>query len=130
MMPELKHAKLIALLLNKTRNRELVWKETARGNTFQVSFPKVSVQISEEDESIVQVSIINDKGEVVDSFTNYEFRELIEALKDSEPFAFLPNGEFGVLESRDAVMDVFHLARRVALGADRALDEVLSLLAG
>jgi len=126
----IKHAKLIELLLRRSRDRQVTWKETADENTFQVSFPKSSVQIWWNEDG-VQVSLINDKAETVDSFTNYDLRMLINTLRNDDPFAFMVDGEYAAVGmTSDAVRELYHLARRTALGADKALDDVLSELAG
>jgi len=126
----IKHAKLIELLLRRSRDRQVTWKETADENTFQVSFPKSSVQICRNEDG-VQVSLINDEDETVDGFTNYDLRMLINTLRNDDPFAFMVDGEYAAVgATADAVRELYHLARRTALGADKALDDVLSELAG
>jgi hypothetical protein len=107
-----KYRELIDRLSNKTEADELKWRETANPNMFQVSFPNYSITISKEKdpleifEYIIIVGIVNSEGKGVDLFTQHD----------------IGSNYAGQLSN------LYQKARRQALGAEKALDEILNAL--
>jgi|SRR5271165_2285425 len=89
-------------LYERTVTGDLSWETTAKQGMFQVSFPNYSVLVLEEDGDVT-LKICNEQGQVV------------EELKESQAIA-----------SRFSNMrELFEGARRIAMGAEHALDELL-----
>jgi hypothetical protein len=112
----------IALLVTKlhqnTLSRKISWAPTVDDNAFEATFPRYTVRISErEGRTSIQyvISILNDLGVSVDSFSDSEL---------SARFADAPLdlGWYGVLR------EIYEMARRQALGADQAIDDILGEL--
>ncbi len=105
-----KYEQLVDRLLTKTEAGEILWKETAEPATFQVPFPNYSITISYRKELLpaVIVTILNSEGKSVDSFTQFDLRD----------------------EHAGKLSKLYENARRKALGAEKALDEILSELGG
>lgn len=115
------HAILIKKLLDKSRVRELAWKEGIYTNSFQISFRNNAVLVQpikgrHPANTDYEFMLLNDQGEVVDSFTDEDLKNVF------------PNGPaFG--ESWYAVCkEIYDLARRRALGADKVMEEILTEL--
>jgi hypothetical protein len=93
----------------KTDEGQLDWRETAWPDTFQVSFNNYSITFSRlyTDGTLGYVGhILNFEGRTVDSFSD----------DDLKP------------EGLDRMAELYQKARRQALSADKALDEILSQL--
>jgi hypothetical protein len=102
--------RLVQLLLEKTSAGEIRWEETPTSNTFQCSLSNYSVLIS-------QTSFRDAPGATQSLAVANEEGRIIEEV------------ESGALGSNDWLLrDLFALARRKALGVDKALDEMLHLL--
>jgi hypothetical protein len=103
-----KYKMIVAGLAAKTEEKQIRWKETAEENTFQVSFANYSVTLSAQDHfrrgTSYVVNILNAEGRSVDSFS------------DNLDGTYEPMAE------------LYEKARRQALGADKALDEILTEL--
>jgi hypothetical protein len=112
-----KQRRLAELLIQKTANGEIDWKETAEATVFQVSFATTTLQIStrwnqEAGEPDYLVSLLNEVGTVVDSFSDNDLQDKLTP----------PGTWFRRMEG------LFHSARRSALGSDKILDDILSEL--
>jgi hypothetical protein len=113
MLPE-KYGQIVDRLVARTSRREIEWRETAHPEQFQVSFPNYSLTLQQRtrrDGSVDYIiSIINASGTTVDTFTD----EQVDATVGGKYF--------------QAMGELFEQARRQALGADEALDQVLKEL--
>jgi len=114
-----KQAALVARLYDKTRAGKLEWEVAAQHDTFQVSFPHYSVLIfpqpnRESGEPDIIIQLLNEQGEIADSFSDMDLRG-VPGVPDGDSW-------FPVMQSMHA------MARRCALGADKALDAVLKEL--
>ncbi len=110
-----KQSKLAKRLYEKTVEGGVDWKSTITSDVFQVSFKNFTVQIvpDEPEPADYSIRIINDSGEVTDSFSDEEMDKLA-------PF------EAPLSSWYLALKDMHERARRYVLGADRALDEILN----
>jgi hypothetical protein len=107
-----KQRRLVETLVERTMNGLIAWKETAENGTYQVSFASNSVQIKKDgpdDEDII-IDLINDEGVAVDSFSDRD----IEASEPGKYFRMMK--------------DLYQRARRIALGSERILDNILGEL--
>lgn len=113
-MSNAKIAKLLNLLIEKTESGELEWEPTVKSDVFQANFPRYSVRIlTREGETgfdlDIVLQIINEEGMIVESVSDPQVSDFIES-------AFLR-------------MRALHAsARRIAMGVDRALDEIIDFL--
>src|SRR3954452_12561118 len=112
-----KYVQILHLLVEQTDSGRLEWKETGEEAKFLVSFPNYSILISEEAGSRgfphYVVSVVNSDGKIVDSFSD-------ETIK----FNDLGENPYGIMQ------DLFNKARRRALRADEALDNIIAHLEG
>lgn len=114
-----KYRQLVDRLLTKTDRREVEWKEGAYPNSFQVSFPNYALLLREEDKKEgfvspspdIMLSIVDMGGDVIDTIYNFE----IDAEGRERPY---------YLKMRD----LYRTVRQQVLGADKAVEEILSEL--
>ena len=114
-----KYRQLVDRLIAKTDRRELEWKESAYPGSFQVSFPHHSVLLNEKERveaftdapPDITLSLIDMSGKVIDTVYNFEI--------DQEP-AKKPY----YLKMRD----LYRTVRQQVLGAEKAVEEILSEL--
>jgi hypothetical protein len=114
-----KHGKLVEGLLAKSDTSGLEWRATPTDSAFQVSFANSSVRIKEKTTSagaagLYTIELINEDGQVADSFTDEELDRFFE-------------GKIGAKYFR-AMHTLFERARRAALGSDKVLDNILRQL--
>jgi hypothetical protein len=107
-MSSQKYATLVKRLLDRTSDGSLTWEETGLDGVFQASLPKFAVQVLPIGDDYL-VRLIDADGEVIDSVSD---PELTEYLEDS----FLK------------MRDLYQIARRSALGVEKALDSILESL--
>src|ERR1700722_11689569 len=100
-----KLGQLVAALLEKTTNGELSWKKTSNRDIYLTSFPKYSVTIEGPDYS-PKFRLHNEDGETIEQLV------LVTAPKDTI----------------EQMTELFRLARRQSLGAEKAVDELLEIL--
>ena len=106
--------KIVALLgrvYEKTQNGELRWEQTANPNAFTVSFARFSLSLeripeTEDTHSFIVLRISNDQGRTVEELFDRQARRM--GFSDMD--------------------DLFERARRIAMGFDEALDELLGEL--
>ena len=102
-----KLANLIEKLHMKTNNNEINWSETGTGNVFEVSFTNYSIRIFKEYTFESEVSytmrLTDSQGETIDEIDS-----------NSSP----------IFETE--MRDLFANARRKAMGADQAIDDILA----
>lgn len=114
---------LIARLANRTDAGSLRWEGTAEEGTFQTVLAGFTIQIfagaiadvsRDEFLNSFGLRILDDEGMVIDSIVDREFAK-----------------EQGVsdLKIREDLRRIHSAARRTALGADKAIDTILTALA-
>jgi hypothetical protein len=109
-MADDKVVRLVRLLVERTKAGEIRWEETPTMNTFQCSVSNYSVLISQR--SFVDISgmvqtltVCNEEGKIIEEVDGEELRSEGVQLRE-----------------------LFELARRNAMGVEKALDEMLHLL--
>ena len=108
-MADDKLVKLVKGLDKQTAAGKINWESSDRVGVFQVSYPNFSIRIGIKDRGDAEdvwISIIDNIGDVVESFTDVTLNEM-------------PNA-FGVMSN------IYVEARRVAMGVNAALDELLN----
>ncbi len=108
-MADDKLVKLVKGLDKQTAAGKINWESSDRVGVFQVSYPNYSIRIGIKDRGDAEdvwISIIDNIGDVVESFTDVTLNEM-------------PNA-FGVMSN------IYVEARRVAMGVNAALDELLN----
>ena len=114
-----KYRQLVDKLAAKTDRHELEWKEGAYPGSFQVSFPDYSLLLSEKVRSEgfnipppdITMSIIDMSGSVIDEIYNFE----IDGEGRERPY---------YLKMRD----LYRMVRQQVLGANKAVEAILSEL--
>lgn len=116
-------AKLIKIsnaLLTQTKQGRLTWVPTNKLDNFEVSFPDYSVRISNKKGGPLlphfgqfEVEIYNNEGRVIETGTSDEMKK--EAIPEASHI-------------EEVLSELHDLARRQALGTDKALDDLLSRL--
>ena len=101
-----KQEKLIERLLEKTLHGQISWSEGIRSGVYQTSFPNSTIKIEENEEDDICISIFNEEAKLIESFRETDLPPIY-----SMKFRKL-----------------YENARRIALGAEKVLDDVLALL--
>lgn len=105
--------KLVLMLVDKTAEGQLEWKTSVDDDAFHVTIKENTIQIRKvmrEDVLDAVISIINDRGIEVDSFSDVD-------LNSNEPSGH---------KHWYSVMDgLYSSARRAAFGSDKILNKVL-----
>jgi hypothetical protein len=99
-MADDKIVRLVRLLFEKTKAGEIGWEETSNLNIFQCSVSNYSILISRQ-----TLTVCDEEGKIIEEVDG--LAPLQEGVRLSE---------------------LFELARRQAMGVERALDEILLLL--
>lgn len=116
-MPENRKLKLLRLLVEKTEEKKLAWKETLNSHEYMVSFPGNTVTISDrsqDEKPGISICVLNKYGDVVEEF-------------GEEDFTLFDGIEEGV-NPIDVLRKLYSDARRIALDADKEVDSVLAHL--
>jgi hypothetical protein len=112
-MPVHRLARLLLALKKQTEEGKIARAPTSDEGVFQASFPKQSIQLYMRDNfrsgSDIVVRIRNANGQVVESFAD----------TDLVPF---------MVDSFDVMTKLYERVRRQALGADKAIDDILKEL--
>lgn len=110
------------LLINKisdgTMAGTLKWESTVHQDAFQVTFKNYAVQIRGSDNNFV-VSLFGDRGEILESATDDELGRVRD-----ENIA----RKYGTATYWSLLSLVYKAARRIALGTDKAIDDILGQL--
>lgn len=114
-----KRKKLINELVSKTISGGISWDSTISDNVFKVDFRRSGLKIV-EDGADYSLSVINSAGIVVDSFTDNEL--------DGRSINLGSLGEGTSTEYYIKMRDLYFQARRIALGSDEVLDDILKEL--
>lgn len=113
-----KTVELITRLHKNTLAGKIPWQRSANKAAFEAAFPRYSLQISEEskrDQLDYVVTILNDEGLEIDEFSDVD-------LSGRFPQKAPPGGWFTLMD------EIYDAARRQALGADQAIETILSEL--
>ena len=108
-------AQLVKLVTRKTISNEIRWERTEKEGVFQHAFPNYVVRFSERfvpDHSYPDyvLAILNQDGEIIEEITD-------------------PDAEREGLEEAYVTMrEAYEMARRQAMGIERALDDLLRYL--
>jgi hypothetical protein len=108
-MADDKLVKLVRGLNKQTLAGKIAWESTDRVGVFEVSYPNYSIRISvkeKETSEDIWITIINDLGDTVESFSDVTIS------------SSLPN-------SYRVMSNIYAEARRIAMGVNAALDEIL-----
>lgn len=108
-MADDKLVKLVRGLNKQTLAGKVAWESTDRVGVFQVSYPNYSIRISAKENETsedIWITIINDVGDTVESFSDVTIS------------SSLPN-------SYRMMSNIYAEARRIAMGVNAALDEIL-----
>jgi hypothetical protein len=116
----------------RTKEGALRWEVTARENTFQVAFPESVVQISRWLDSRGRegyaLRILNAEGLVLEDITEHTLQDVLrQSMTAHEGFLGEPSPE---MAARRIMEDIYTSARRIALGTDRALEDLIKRLGG
>lgn len=113
-----KQGMLVVRLHKATSEGKLDWKPGGNENQFQVSFPNYTVILTRDTQGEDYfVSIINDLGELTEAFSDVD-------LSSGASFALdQPTGSWV-----QTMREIYTMARRTALGVDKALDAILKNL--
>jgi hypothetical protein len=114
-----KYRQLVDRLIAKTDRRELAWKEGVYPESFQISFPHYSLLLREKEgtegfenpPSDITVILFDMSGKVIDTISNFE----IDAEGWEKPYY-------------PKMRDLYRMVRQQVLGADKAVEEILSEL--
>ncbi|MCY4394982.1 MAG: hypothetical protein OXC10_07605 [Rhodospirillaceae bacterium] len=119
-----KLAVLAYALYQRTKIGRVNWEVTVSDGVYQASFSdysiKISLQVSQRDQSAedVKISVIGDEGNEIESFTDEDIQ-----------VEWLP--EFSEFDNCYQMMyQTYEIARRSALGTEKAIDQLLSELEG
>lgn len=108
-MADDKLVKLVRGLKKQTDAGRINWEPSDLVGVFQVSYPNYSIRIGVKVRSggveDIWISIINDIGDVVESFSDLTLK--------------------GMEKPYDVMASIYAEARRVAMGVNAALDELL-----
>ena len=106
---------IIRKLLEKTARREVQWEKTAAEGAFLTSFPDYSVLLYEAYSATGRLDRV------------FEIRDseavLVERITDDELFSESDSSDLPEIMS-----NLYKEARRIAMGADEALDKMLTYL--
>ncbi|WP_458718197.1 hypothetical protein [Pseudomonas gregormendelii] len=110
-MSESKIVRLIQGVVRQTNAGKIDWEVTEREEVFQASFTNYSIRLSQTEADMgvdYWLTIINNEGLVIESVSDVQIREELD-------------GAYRIMES------LYANARRVALGVDKALDDLLNI---
>lgn len=102
-------AKLVERLYEKTGAKTLLWEKNAHGN-FEASFPNYTVELSYNGGDVI-LAIYNDEGEKLESVLSSAFLQHID-----------------LIDYERKMHELYHMARRMALGSDEAIERLISAL--
>jgi len=96
------------LIYEKTKNGEIKWEATADESTFQASLSNYSILIKRAAGTLggTTLQICNEQGQVIEEFTQFDF----------------------IAGGFPQMAELFELARRMAMGVEKALDDLIGAL--
>jgi Icc-related predicted phosphoesterase len=113
-MADKKIANLVNQLIEKSREGKVPWEKTISDDMFQATFSQgFSLQIftrpSRDDLDYV-ITILNESGETVEEFSDVD----------------LSNWNFAGVSGYQTLKEIHTIARRTAMGAERAIDAIMA----
>lgn len=110
-----KVGKLIRSLHSTSKSGKIIWEDTEKDGTYQVSFPNYTIRIfsrinpynPHDGNTDYVIQIINGDGDVVDEISDVDVKEIIS-------------------NSYNVMREIHDIARRQVFGVEKALDEILS----
>jgi predicted P-loop ATPase len=114
-----KQKRLVDLLLERTNEGKLEWREAVQPDSYQVALRDKLVRIMKErgrneDEPDYIIELVDDEGKVVDAFTDVQL--------------WTSNAEDNKIPWFARMRDLHDLARRTALGSEKVLNDILNEL--
>lgn len=110
-MIESKIVRIIQGVVRQTNAGKIDWDVTEREDVFQASFPNYSIRLSYTESAMgvdYWLTVLNDEGVVIESVSDVDVRDELD-------------GAYKIMER------LYANARRVALGVDKALDDLLTI---
>jgi len=110
-MSNTKIVRLIQGIVKQTEAGKINWEVTESEEVFQASFPNYSIRLSYTASDMgtdYWLTIMNDEGSVIESVSDVQIKSELD-------------GSYRIMES------LYSNARRVALGVDKALDDLLNI---
>lgn len=109
-----KQKSLTLKLAELTRVGEIDWQQAFDADAFQVSFRDNTIKIkpvrNSEGNQDIEIQLVNEGGQTVETFTDVDLTN--EDVVDSTNW-------FAVMS------EIYEMARRTALGAEKVIDEIL-----
>ncbi len=111
-----KRTALVLRVCQSTDRNEISWQETEAEGVFQADFPDYSIRVSKRSVSRgeapdIILAILDSEGTILDEVSDDEVSE-----------------DIGVQKAYPMMLDLYETARRIALGVEKALDDLLGLL--
>ena len=105
---------LAKLIHGKTIKGKIKWERTGKKTAFQASFNECTIKISQENDqnddiNFYSISLYNNEGLLAEEATEYELMNI-----------------WG--EAKQSLRELYFHARRIALGADKTIDEIIASL--
>ena len=125
-MTEEKLIEFVTKLEAKTLSGNVKWEETAATDVFQATLSSFVIRIcrseARDGSTDLEIDLVSKDGTIIESLSDGQFLRMVRKYQSAG--ALLEVNAHGVMES------IFTSARRMALGVDKALDDVLSELNG
>lgn len=116
----------------RTKEGALRWEATAHEDTFQVAFPESVVQIFSRPDSrgreIYILRVLNAEGLVLEDIAEHTLQDALNQ-SGSAPADFL-EGLSPEIDAHRIMEDIYTGARRIALGTERTLEDLIKRLGG
>jgi hypothetical protein len=109
--------KLVERLHDKTERREIQWQKSLP-YAFEASFPNYTIEVGQDSKAIdliTYLKIYNEEGEEIEFVHDYELKS---------------GGLLGIYDDKYQVQlrETYQMARRVALGTEAAIDNLILAL--
>jgi hypothetical protein len=108
-------ARLVSRLHRNTKNNKISWSVTADDEIFEAAFPRYALRIHAGEgrfSNMYFINILNEHGVSVENFSDADLTDRF--------FGTAPE------QGWDGLMrEIYEMARRQALGADQAIDDIL-----
>lgn len=116
-MPDEKGRALVIRVCEKTANGEVPWERTPNAGVFQSSVGKYVFRLWSQGQAgseTYHLSLRDSNGDLLETFDDEQFDKPGDAQKDSSFYKKMG--------------DMFRIAKRQAMGVDKAIDELLDEL--
>ena len=109
-----KVADFVLKIYEKTKSGDITWEKTQHDHVYQTSFPKYSIQICSghdfENNPYVSLILYNDEGKMIETIHH-----------DDQSLRVIDY-------SYECMKETFEIARRQAMGLEKALDDIIVYL--